>query len=275
MTSRAAVDWRTERLDVDGIELETLAGGHGEPLLVLHDQEYLNTSWPYLDTLAGQYSVIVPSHPGFGRSPLPDGFDSVDDLAYVYLNLLRRMAAAPARAVRLIGLGLGGWIAAEVAIRSTQHISRLVLVDAVGIKVSGPTVRDIADNFLMDSEAFLKAACYDPAAGARLMKFPGPDLTEEELVTLLHNRETMALFAWKPFMHNPRLRKWLRRIDVPALVLWGNSDGIVSADYGRAFAQAIPGAEFRLVPEAGHYPYLERAEAFLGATLPFLEERTS
>lgn len=257
-------------MNVEGIELEVLEGGAGHPLVILHDQEYLNTSWPYLEALAAHFAVTVPSHPGFGRSPLPESFDSVDDLAYVYLNLLRHLVVGTAHPARLMGMGFGGWIAAEVAIRCTADISQLVLVDAVGIKISGPTERDIADNFLMDSATFLRAACHDPEAGALLMKLPGPDVPEDELVTLFRNRESTALFAWKPFMHNPRLRKWLGRIRVPTLVLWGESDGIVSPAYGRAYAQAIPASGFKEISRAGHYPYLEQADAFLDAALPFL-----
>src|SRR6266581_437779 len=119
----------------------------------------------------------------------------------------------------------------------------------------------------MDSAAFMKAAWHDPEAGAKLMKLPGSDLTEDELVTLFRNRESTALYAWKPFMHNPRLRKWLGRIRVPTMVLWGRSDGIVAPSYGRAYAQAIPGAEFKEIPRAGHYPYLEQADAFVDIAL--------
>jgi pimeloyl-ACP methyl ester carboxylesterase len=71
-------------------------------------------------------------------------------------------------------------------------------------------------------------------------------------------------------MHNPALRRWLHRIAVPTLVLWGESDRIVRPDYGRAFQQAIPGAQFQLVPAAGHYPNLERPDAFVTSVTAFL-----
>jgi pimeloyl-ACP methyl ester carboxylesterase len=189
--------------------------------------------------------------------------------------------------VSVLGLGIGGWIAAEMAVRCTHHIKRLGLVDAVGIKVSGPTKRDIADTFIIPPQEFLGLAWHDPELGAQRMKLPGvsalhtggtqaavagtaASLTESELVALLRNRQSAALFTWKPFMHNPKLRARLRRVDVPSLVLWGESDRIVSPEYGRAYAQAIPGARFQTLPAAGHYPYLEQPDAFVEAVETFL-----
>ncbi|HEX6513120.1 MAG TPA: alpha/beta hydrolase, partial [Chloroflexota bacterium] len=239
MATPTAVDWRTTTVQLRDIELEILQGGHGQAVIVLHDQEYLNTSWPYLDQLAERFSVSVPSHPGFGQSSLPDYVDSIDDVVYAYLDLLR---AQDTRPVHLMGMGLGGWIAAEIAVRCTHDLKTLTLVDAVGIKVGGVSDRDIADNFLMAPEAFLKASWHDAGAGAKVMKLPGPNLPEEDVVTLLRNRQTTALLAWKPWMHNPKLRQRLGRIDVPTLVVWGDSDGIVSLDYGRAYAASIPNA---------------------------------
>jgi len=234
----------------------------------LHDQEYLNAWHPFLQSLATSFSVVAPSHPGFGRSDLPRDFDTIDDLAYLYLDLLAALGLGPAH---LIGLGLGGWIAAEVAVRCSHQIDRLVLVDAVGIKVSGPTSRDIADTFVVGPRELLELAWHDPAAGEERMKLPGlGSFSEDELVTLLRNRQSAALFAWKPFMHNPKLKGRLARINRPTLVLWGESDRIVGPEYGRAYAERIPGARFQLIPAAGHYPYLEQPEAFVQAVRAFL-----
>ena len=258
-----------QTLTVGGVALEVFSRGQGEPVLVLHDCEYLNAWHPFLEALAGSFSVLAPSHPGFGRSELPQDFDSVDDLAYFYLDLLRSLPAGP---VHLVGLGLGGWIAAEMAVRCTHDIERLVLVDAVGIKISDRTDRDVADTFVVGPRELLELAWHDPAAGERQMRLPGlGSLPEAELVSLLRNRQSAALFTWKPFMHNPKLRRRLARIDRPTLVLWGESDRIVRPEYGRAYARLIPGARFQTIPAAGHYPYLERPEAFVSAVTVFFQ----
>jgi pimeloyl-ACP methyl ester carboxylesterase len=256
-----------ERRTIAGVSLEVFAGGQGAPLLVLHDCEYLNGWYPFLEALAGHRAVLAPSHPGFGGSELPDGFDSVDDLAYLYLDLLRTLPGP----VDLLGLGFGGWVAAELAVRCSHQLRRLILVNAVGVKISDRQGRDIADTFVLGPRELLELTWHDPAAGERQLKLPGlGDLSEPELVTLLRNRQSAALFGWKPFMHNPKLRQRLARLDRPTLLLWGASDRVVSPAYGQAYADLIPNARFQTIPAAGHYPYLEQPDAFVQAVSEFL-----
>jgi pimeloyl-ACP methyl ester carboxylesterase len=244
-------------------EIRQLGPQHADPLVVLHDAESLvSADAAYLQRLAERFRVLVPSHPGFGHSSLPEDFDTVDDLAYAYLDLLRDLY--PDQQVHLVGLGFGGWIAAEVAVRCTHGLRSLALVDALGIKVGGVQDRDIADIFVVDADELVRLSWHDAAVGAQLMPIPGRGgLDEEQLTTLLRNRQATALFGWKPFLHNPKLRRRLARIDVPTLVVWGESDGWVSVDYGRAFADAIPGARFRVIERAGHFPYLEQPDVFV------------
>jgi pimeloyl-ACP methyl ester carboxylesterase len=257
-------------VSVHGVRLELLAAGRGQPLLVLHDYDYLNRWQPYLAALAASYRVLAPSHPGFGTSELPPEFDSVDDLALLYLELLRGLDERPAH---LVGLGFGGWVALELAVRCSHDLDRLVLVNSLGVKHGGRTDRDIADTFILPAPEVLELTWHDPALGATLAKLPGLDgLDDEELVTQLRNRHAVALYGWKPFLHNPKLKRWLGRIDRPTLVLWGKSDRLVCPDYGRALAQAIPGASFELLPAAGHYPYLEQPDAFVASVQAFLAE---
>ncbi len=264
MTSTAV---REDRVEVDGAALQVFRGGSGPPLLVLHDCEVMPEWHPYHEALGRSFSVAAPSHPGFGASERPDGMESVEDLAYLYLDFLDTLGPEP---VTLLGLGLGGWIAAEMAVRCSHRLRRLVLAGPVGIKVSGPTEPDILETFVLTRQQILEAGWHNPGLGEERMKLPGtPDLPAEELLTLLRNRESAVRYTWKPFMHNPNLRRWLRRITVPTLLIWGGSDGIVSTDYGRAFQQSMPGAGLQVIPEAGHYPYLERPDAFVEAVAGF------
>jgi pimeloyl-ACP methyl ester carboxylesterase len=255
-------------LTLAGTTVEVFRGGRGQPLLVLHDYEYQHRWHPFLEALAERFAVLAPSHPGFGRSELPTGYDSIEDLVYWYLDFLSTIGSGR---VHLVGLGIGGWIAAELATRCTHHLDRLVLVDTVGIKVSGPSERDIGDTFVVEPRELLALTWHDPAAGAALMALPGlSSLSEDELIVALRNRQSAACFTWKPFMHNPKLAQRLRRVDRPTLVLWGASDRLVAPAYGRAYAELIPGARFELIEAAGHYPYLERPEAFVEAVNEFL-----
>jgi pimeloyl-ACP methyl ester carboxylesterase len=263
-----AVPGQEERHTVDGVTLQVYRGGQGATLLVLHDCEVMTAWQPYHAALATRFTVLAPSHPGFGASERPEGIESIDDLAYLYLDFI---AALGPQHVDVLGLGMGGWIAAEMAVRCSHALGHLILADAVGIKVSGRTEVDIVETFILSREQLLAVGWHDAALGAERMKLPGgPGLADEELLTLIRNREAAARLTWKPFMHNPALRRWLHRITVPTLVIWGESDRIVRPDYGRAFQQAIPGAQFRLIPAAGHYPYLEQPEAFVASVTAFL-----
>ncbi len=250
------------------LEVFSRGDGAGEPIVFLHDLDYLNgVEYAFIEGLARTRRVLAPSHPGFGRSSLPEGADSVDDLAYAYLDWLKTLGS-----VHLVGAGFGGWIAAEVAVRCTHQIKSLTLVDALGIKVSGPTVADIKDMFVLSPREVVQACWHDAAMGEERMPLPvaGKAFDEDTLTQLLSNRRTAALVAWNPFMHNPKLRGRLKRIDVPTLVVWGASDRLVMPEYGRDYACSIPGARFTEIEEAGHYPYLERPTEFLKVLEAFL-----
>ncbi len=256
---------------VAGVEFEVLTRGpdSAPTLLFLHDLDYLNSvEYPFVARLAEHWQVVSPSHPGFGHSSLPEAFDAIDDLAYAYLDLLRMQGPTC-----VLGAGFGGWIAAEMAIRCTHDIQALVLIDALGIKVSDRTTADIRDMFVVSPDELVDLCWHDASLGKTLMPLPDARFDEETLTLLLSNRKTAALVGWNPFMHSPKLRRRLARVDCPTLVLWGESDGLVSPEYGRAYAEAIPEARFELVRQAGHYPYLEQPDRFVDLLEAFLSER--
>ena len=264
------IRWREEHLIVDDVKLVSWEAGEGSPLLILHGADGGDGVLPFQGGLAERFRAVAPSLPGFGRTELPGWMDSVDDLAYFLLDLLEHLGL---RETNLLGIGFGGWVAAEMAVRSQDRLRRLVLADAVGIKVSGPETRDIADTLVLTPEEAARLAWHDPGA-AEGMKWPGaPGFSEEELTGVLRAMETVSLLGWKPFMHNPKLLRRLHRIKIPTLVLWGESDRVVSPDYGRAFHHAIPGSVFQLIPRAGHYPYRERPDDFVRAVTTFLLQR--
>ena len=251
--------------EIAGARIEILERGQGRPLLFLHPGIGIDATAPVLDRLAARARVIAPSHPGFGRSEQPKQMTTVDDLAYFYLDL---MEALDLRNVVLVGVSFGGWIAAEIAVKSTERIGHLVLADALGIKIGDRETRDIADIFALTEAQFNERAYFDPAAAKR----DYPALPEAELVAIARNREAMARYGWSPYMHDPKLKGRLRRIRVPTLVLWGAADRIAAPDYGRAYAAAIPGARFMLMERAGHFPHLEAPDDFARSVLAFAAE---
>jgi pimeloyl-ACP methyl ester carboxylesterase len=260
----AVADAPLASLTVNGIRIETVDKGRGRPLLFLHPGIGLDPQAPVLDRMAERARVIAPSHPGFGGSEQPRHFSTVDDLAYFYLDLLDQLALED---VTLVGVSLGGYIAAEMAIKSTQRIGRLVLANAVGIKVGDRETRDIVDIFAKTEPELNALAYFDPQIAARDYKA----MPEADVRVVARNREATARYAWSPYMHDPKLKGRLHRIRVPTLFLWGTADRILSEAYGRAYCAAIAGARFETIERAGHYPHIEAPDAFARAVLAFLE----
>ncbi len=254
-------------IQIAGTSLELVERGAGRPLLFLHAGEGLAPERPWLDLLARHYRVLAPSHPGWGNSPLLDGAGSVDDLAYLYLDLADALGLEDAV---LVGACFGGWVAAEIMVRSTARFSRLVLVDPLGVKFVGREERDIADMHAMPRAEYLRLAWADPTQGDTDFS----QLPESELAAIVRGREAFALYGWKPYMHNPRLKRWLHRIDRPTLLLWGAADRIVTPAYGERWRQAIPNARFELVANAGHFPHWEQPEAFVDKLAAFADGNT-
>ncbi len=252
--------------NVHGTRVEMLDLGSGRPVLFLSAGIGIAPGAAALNRLAEGLRVIAPSHPGFGGSERPSWITTVDDLSYFYLDLLDQLDL---NGVIVVGVSFGAWIAAEIAVKCTTRLSHLVMADAVGIKVGDREARDIADIFAMSDDEFNAVAFADPSIGARNYK----SMSEAELVATARNREALARFAWSPYMHNPKLRYRLHRIGIPTLFLWGAQDRVVSADYGRSYCAAVPGARFELIENAGHLPHIERPEAFAERIFDFIEEQ--
>lgn len=243
------------RISVHDIELEAVERGQGRPILVLHDEDGLALPSPFLDLLATTGHVIAPSHPGYGHSPEVDSIDAVDDLAYLYLDLLTEWNL---RDAVVIGFSLGGWIAAEMAVKSTERISTLILIAPLGIKVGDRETRDIPDIFALPPAEVLRLKYHEPSRAT----VDYTALSDDALTVLARNREATALYAWEPYFHSPKLRKRLHRINVPTLLLWGAGDRFVTPEYyGAAYREAIPGARLELIERAGHLPHIEQPEA--------------
>jgi pimeloyl-ACP methyl ester carboxylesterase len=247
---------------VNGVSVEVIERGRGRPLLFLHPGIGIERTAPVLDHLARGARVIAPSHPGFGRSELPRWMNTVDDLAYFYLDFL---AALDLRDTIVVGVSIGGWLAAEIAVKSTERLSHLVLANSVGIKVGDRETRDVVDIFAITDREFNEIAYFDPRVGAR----DYASMPDADVQIAARNREATARFAWSPFMHNPKLKHRLHRIDIPTLFLWGANDRVLSEPYGRAFCAAVRGARFELIERAGHFPHLEQPEEFARRVVAF------
>ena len=247
-----------ERIQIGDVSLELRTAGEGRPLLFLHGGDYFAQNRDFLEKLARRWRVLIPRHPGFGGSARPDGFRSVHDLAYLYLDLLDRQRLGD---VVLVGSSFGGWIALEMCVRSVERIGRLALVDTLGVKFSGREERDIADIYALPADEVLRRTFFAPERAAPDYR----ELDDAEAASIAGDRAATTLYGWRPYMHDPGLLRWLHRVRVPSLVLWGQSDGIVSPDYGEKLCRSLPDARFESIPEAGHYPQIERPDTVADA----------
>jgi len=253
-----------DRLTIRDIDLEVVRRGSGRTIVFLHGFHTLEPGAPFLELLSRRASVLAPSHPGFGSSARPEDFETVYDLVHLYRELIDSL---PDGKITLIGASFGGWLAAEIAASCPHRLERLVLVNPLGIKVSGRETPDILDIFNTHPDVVRRLSWHRPERSA-------PDfdaLSDAALTRHARNRDALCLYGWEPYMYNPRLKRWLGRIALPTLVLWGASDGVVTPAYGRAYAALIPGARFELIEGAGHHPELEQPDLLAKRILGFLD----
>ena len=242
-----------ETLYVSGRKVKLYRGGSGPQLLFLHDP--FCPSWlPLHEKLAAEFEVLVPIHPGFaGSEDSFDEFEEMEDLVFHYLDLCSKLGLdRPA----LAGASFGGWIAAEWAVRYSDTLSKLILIDALGLRVDGAPAADILS---LDPATMRQAMFSDPASALAMQTLPDTPKAEDIVSTILA-RQTLARFAWQ-FPDNPRLRRHLHRVRVPTLILWGERDGFVSVAHGKAYQEGIAKSQLVTIPNAGHLPHVEAPDS--------------
>jgi len=257
-----------EMRNVAGLKFELSIKGKGEPLLFLHAGHGVDADDPLVARLASTNTVYVVSHPGFGRSDLPGNFSTVDDLAYAYLDLIEDLDL---RGLTLVGVSFGAWIAAEIATKGTGRIKRIVLIDAVGVKLSDRDSRDFLDVYGTTVEEIPGIFFQDEAKGRSVLAhLDFRNLSEDAVTRFVRNRESFLRFGWSPMLYNPKLADRLYRVKQPVLVLWGGEDKVASVEYGRRYAACFSDAQFEVIDGVGHYGYLEKPNAFADSIDAFL-----
>ena len=256
----------TETVRVADCAVNVMRGGKGAPLLFLHGAGGVSVWLPFMEALSERYDVIVPDHPGFGRSDRPEWLDQLSDLAYFYLDFIEALGLDR---VHLVGHSLGGWIAAEIAVRSTRRLRTLTLVGAAGLHVNGVPKGDI---FLWSPEERARNRFVDQRLAEQRLAMT---MTEEQADIAIKNELTTADLAWQPRFHDPQLRKWLHRIDLPTLIVWGDNDKIFPKAYGEAYHRLIKGSRLEVLPACGHLPQVEKMDAFVDLVTHFAAEHAS
>lgn len=257
----AGVNWTASTIEAAGTKVHLSRAGRGRPLLVLHHETGTLDRLPFYDALAAQYDVLVPHHPGYSRSPRPDWMRSVRDIAVVYRGLLSELKVAkPA----LVGLGFGGWIAAEMATMAPGDLSHLVLVGAMGIKPPQGDILDLAITGYMD---YARAGFHDQKAFDRVYGAE-PPIDQLEMWDIC--REMSFRIAWKPYMYSQTLPHLLGSVRVPALVVWGDDDKVVPQSAAGVYAKALPNAKLETVKASGHCVDMEQPEALAKLVITFI-----
>lgn len=255
---------QTEPVDVAGRSTVVMSGGSGPPFVYLHSSLGESTLWlPFYQAFAKKYRVLVPTHPGFGQSGGFDQIDTIEDMAFHYIELLDTLGLDQ---VLLGGVSLGGWIAAEIAVRWPERVKKLWIADAPGLDVPDQPLGDLFR--IMQSRTRLREMLfYDPkGAMASVVIKDEPD--EQTMLGAYQAMTVLARLVWeRPY--DPKLAARLRRVTCPTLLLWGEHDRLVPPAYGKAYKQHIAGAELKLIPACGHLPMFEREQQFVDAIMNF------
>ncbi len=255
------IHWRPD------LPLTLTESGSGRIVLLLHGGGGPFTVQSIATHLSQTMHVIVPTHPGWNGTERPAWLSTIPDLARVYVQMLKSQGYQD---VLVIGSSMGGWVACEMALHMAHHddaqlLTGLVIIDATGVEIAGQPIRDF---YALDARGIAEYSYHDPA---RFYVDPAT-IPPAQAARQRANMATMRIFAGDQ-MYDPTLLTRLGQIQLPTLVLWGDSDRIVTPAYGRAFAAAIPHARFTTVSAAGHLPHFEQPEATFAAIDAFAEHR--
>jgi pimeloyl-ACP methyl ester carboxylesterase len=216
-----------------------------------------------MEMLSEHFDVIAPEHPGFGASDDPEWLDSMSDLAFFYLDF---MEALRLKGTHVVGNSLGGWLALEIAVRSTDRIRSMCLLAPGGIYLDGKPPADI---FLWSPKTLAEHLFVNPEIIKAAL---AQTLTPEQTRAQLKNANTVAKLGWNPRFHNPDLKKWLHRVKVPTLIIWGQEDRINPVDYASEFQKLIPDSRVSIIPQCGHLPHIEMMPNFIQQMTAFSQE---
>jgi pimeloyl-ACP methyl ester carboxylesterase len=255
---------REETITVGGIDVHAWIGGRGDPLLVLHGAGGNRGFTRWMRQVAERFTIWAPTHPGFGRSGDAEWMEGIDDLARFHLWL---MDAVGLGRPHVLGHSVGGWTAAEMATMSPGSIDRLILVAPAGLR---PETGEILDVFFHSPQELRDLTVHEPGTIPEWDELFGRAPTPAELEIVERNREMTARLTWKPYMHNPRLPRFLPRVANPTLIVWGREDRIVPVSCGEQYRRLMPGATLRVLERCGHLPPLEQPDAFARLVVEFL-----
>ncbi len=253
-----------ETVDVSGRAITMMHGGDGPPFVYLHSTLGESDRWfPFYQSWAKQFTVYVPTHPGFHKSGGFDQIDTIEDMAFHYVELFDLLGLEQ---VILGGVSLGGWIAAEFACRWPERVKKLWISGAPGLWVDEEPLPDLF-RYLTDMDKLREFLFADPN-GYMAKLVINPDSTDEQKLDAYQSMTVLARLMWdKPC--SPKLPARLHRVKCPTLLLWGEQDRLVPPSYGDAYRQYLPHAEMKRIKSCGHLGMFEKEVEFVNAVLQF------
>ena len=240
-------------------------GGSGSPLVYLPGAGGQSEWEPFLEMLSQEFDVIVPSPPGWPGSTGLEHLDDVIDVALFYLDLFDTLGLS---SVNLVGSSLGGMFAAEIAALGGSYVNRLVLCEPAGLWLDEHQPLDF---FVAAPDELMRALFVDVEAA--MARRTGPDPEDKEAVAKANLDRQMAMAATSKFVWpipDKGLKRRIHRIQSPTLIVWGESDGLVSASYAEDFQSGIKGSRVAILSECGHFPMFEKRDEFVGLVTEFL-----
>ena len=253
--------WTESTIEIAGTKIHLTRAGKGRPVLILHRDIGTIEASLFHDELAKSADVIVPHHPGWGRSPRAEWMRSVRDVAVMHRGLLAGLGIEKAT---LIGLGFGGWIAAEMATMAAGDVTRLVLVAPMGIR---PPEGDILDQAIVSYIDYARVGFHDQKAFDRIY---GAEPSTDQLEAWDVAREMCFRIAWKPYMYSQTLPHLLKGVKAPALIVWGDMDRIVPVATASRYLAALPNAKLEVIKDCGHCVELEQPDRLARLVTPFI-----
>ena len=254
----------SETIDLHGRPTVIMHGGEGPAFVYLHSTLGESFRWlPFYQTWAKHFSVYVPTHPGFGQSGGFDDIDSIEDMAFHYVELFDALGLDQ---VILGGVSLGGWIAAEFAVRWPERVRKLWISGAPGMWVDEEPLPDLFR--VMNSPRRLRNLLFHDPEGYMAKLVVSDEADDEKRLAAYQSLTVLARLVWeRPY--SPKLPARLHRVKCPALLLWGDHDRLVPPSYGREYQKALPHAEWQVIPDCGHLGMFEKEAEFVEAVTRF------
>ncbi len=248
-------------------EAKVRVAGSGSPVVYFHTAG--GPLWDgFLDTLAAEHTVYAPDHPGTGETARDSIYrvESLWDLVLVYDELLDALGLS---SVAVVGSSFGGMVACEVAAQRPERVSKLVLLDPIGLWRDD---RPVAAYMVLPQDE-LATTLFDNFEAEPVQQFLTMPTDPEELAVTLADTiwalGATGKFVWP--IPDKGLEKRLHRISAPTLILWGKEDRLISAAYAQDFADGIADSRVEIIQGAGHLPQWERLETVGPLVLGFLD----